>query len=306
MSGALRGTVQESAPRTTKHNTSPIKRIGAIAAVVAATAAMAACRPAHTESTPVSPSTVASPSKSPETPAVNRVPRSLPHVTLTPGPVQWGPYAFAHAGGRQEVDATGAKVTLSQERPYVSGDGHSLMELSVQTADQQQTVEVGWRVREETKGDTQPHLFVYHWVDGQTSCYNGCGFVQVSDEIHPGDPVEVGKTGDYGIAHKDGKWNVTYNGELVGYYPDELWDGRFPSAQLVQAFGEVATLPDQPCTDMGNGLPGSDPGAAHISNFALEGTTVQPNLSPLHTIPEYYSYGQSTPTSLYIGGAGGC
>ena len=34
-------------------------------------------------------------------------------------------------------------------------------------------------------GDEDPHLFVYHWVNRQTSCYNACGFVQYSKTIKP-------------------------------------------------------------------------------------------------------------------------
>lgn len=50
----------------------------------------------------------------------------------------------------------------------------------VQSEDGRHIVEVGWTVDRELNGDAQPHLFVYHWVDGQATCYNGCGFVQYS------------------------------------------------------------------------------------------------------------------------------
>lgn len=47
----------------------------------------------------------------------------------------------------------------------------------MQSSDQRQALEVGWKMDRGLNGDDTPHLFVFHWVDGARTCYNGRGFV---------------------------------------------------------------------------------------------------------------------------------
>ncbi|HET7529237.1 MAG TPA: neprosin family prolyl endopeptidase [Candidatus Saccharimonadales bacterium] len=223
-----------------------------------------------------------------------------------------GAYNFYYAGGRQYATATGATVTLSQAQPVVpeqvNAENHSLMELAVQSADGRQIVEVGWVVDKTMNGDDLPHLFVYHWVDGQTSCYNACGFVQLSSSTVPGQTVQAGVTGSYGINYSAGSWNITYNGAGLGYFPGSLWGGSFTSLGFVQVFGEVAVSVSSTtkCIQMGNALPGTNPGSAKISNFALVGSATPVALSPFATYPSSYSYGFASARGLNLGGPGSC
>jgi len=187
--------------------------------------------------------------------------------------------------------------------------GHTLVELSVGTSDGKQYVEVGWMLPA-ANGDQRPRLFVYHWVNGHTSCYNGCGFVQVSGSIHPGDPVAVGATGTYMINYSGGQWQVFYNGTEVGYFPTSLWSGTFTRAGFTQIFGEVASSTLPTCTQMGNGVYGSSGGSLLISGYTLIGSGNAPSLSP-YSLNNFngsrnsgYNYGGATPTSLRIGGPG--
>src|SRR5579871_1420661 len=88
---------------------------------------------------------------------------------------------YDYVYGQQRSNVTGVSVQMMQADPEIDPayDGaHSLQEISLQDSAQQQTVEVGWTVDRGVNGDALPHLFVYHWVNGGTSCYNGCGFVQ--------------------------------------------------------------------------------------------------------------------------------
>jgi hypothetical protein len=153
-------------------------------------------------------------------------------------------------------------------------------------------------------GDSKPHLFVFHWVDGEGTCYDACGFVQVSDTYYPGDTVKSGVTGKYKINHSDGKWNIYYNNEKVGYYPDSLWDGRFKKAGYIQVFGEVAKNSKGACIEMGNGTLGSKSGSTKISNFNLLGTTAGESLSPYTTLP--FEYGFASATGMSLGGSLSC
>jgi hypothetical protein len=223
-----------------------------------------------------------------------------------------GPFSFYYAGASQYVIAAGASATWTQAQPSVPEqtgiENHSLIEMSAQSKDGQQIVEVGWVVDKTMNGDDLPHLFVYHWVDRQTSCYNGCGFVQVSSSITPGQAITAGTTGSYSIKYSSNAWNIYYNGNLVGYYPESLWGGSFTQLGLVQVFGEVALNNNSTthCIQMGNGLAGTNSNSARISNFSLIGSGTAAALVPYQTADSSYSYGFATSTGLNIGGPGAC
>lgn len=235
----------------------------------------------------------------------NRVP---PAVSTSGQPRPSPETRFLYAGGMQFVEAAGASVEFTQDHPYTEFGDHSLVELAAQSRDGKHIVEVGWVADENINGNTLPHLFVFHWENSVPSCYNACGFVQVSDTIQPGDPVNVGETGTYGIEHVKSQWQISYNSELIGYYPDSLWleEGGFTSIGLIQAFGEVATNSTITCSDMGNGTYGGEKTATQISNYTLEGTMTPESLTPLQTDPALYSYQTMGATSISIGGPGAC
>ncbi|MDH6114575.1 hypothetical protein P3T36_000974 [Kitasatospora sp. MAP12-15] len=221
---------------------------------------------------------------------------------------------FSYVSGQQTTDANGAGVTMMQATPYVaSAQGHSLQELSVQDANQQSTVEVGWTVDPQVNGDYLPHLFVFHWVDGQVSCYNGCGFVPATGtSARPGMAVTSGAAATYQIDHDAGTqaWWIYYNGQAVGDFPDSLWQDptthadTFTRAQLVSAFGEVADPDPVSRSWMGNGSCGSWSDSSAISGYQLYGSADQPNLTVRATDPGSYNSGSATATSFQLGGSG--
>ncbi|MGA8113318.1 MAG: neprosin family prolyl endopeptidase [Actinocatenispora sp.] len=215
--------------------------------------------------------------------------------------------AYTYVYGRQSVATDGANVSLQQATPSLAGgDYHSLAELAVQSADGNQIVEIGWTVDQGLNGDTQPHLFVFHWIDLQATCYNGCGFVSTSSSIHAGDAVASGQTGTYKIVHANGQWQTWYNGTEVGYFPDSEWGNRYTRAGLVQAFGEVSSATETPCTDMGNGTFGSAAGSAQIGGYSLINGASGASLSVADTNASWYDHGATTATSFRFGGPGAC
>jgi Neprosin len=149
-----------------------------------------------------------------------------------------------------------------------SSDGaYANLEISVQSADGQQIVEVGWTVDRTVNGDDDPHLFVYHWVDRVPSCYNACGWVQYSKTTTPGDTMPKDVTRRFGIQHANGGWWVAYDTEWIGYFPDALWNGTYTRSGVQQFFGEVASSSTKPCSQMGNGLDANrEAGAARIGS----------------------------------------
>lgn len=214
---------------------------------------------------------------------------------------------YNYVAGRQYADASGAEVTMRIARPELDQadrDGHSLQELAVQSADGTQIVEVGWTVDRGLNGDAAPHLFVYHWVDGATSCYNGCGFVPTSGRVRAGMRLPAGTLVTLRINHAADRWRISVDGSVFGYFPDTLWGGRFTRLGLVQAFGEVASTSVPTCNDMGTGHYAGARRASVIERFRLLDSTTPIGLSMLVTSPRWYTAAAETPTSFRLGGPG--
>ncbi|WP_441247915.1 neprosin family prolyl endopeptidase [Kitasatospora sp. McL0602] len=230
-----------------------------------------------------------------------------PAATAGTGPVCWFGACYDYVSGRQITDTAGASVRMLQSAPEIKpGDteSHSLQELALQSADRKSTVEIGWTVDLGLNGDTRPHLFVYHWVDGAESCYNGCGFVQVSRSAKAGMTVGAGSSARFAIQNVKGDWWVFYNDQAVGYFPGSLWNGAYNRAQVVTAFGEVAHAAGATCEDMGDGWAADSRRSSWIDSYYLVGATDSPALTVSATSPELYSSASPTATSFHLGGAG--
>lgn len=210
------------------------------------------------------------------------------------------------------ISAAGASVSITQAQPKVgSQDYHSLTELAIESADGQQVVEIGWLVAPGINQDSLTHLFVYHWVNGAESCYNGCGFVQTSTTYKAGGLIKINTVGTYSIHYNSGKWILKYNGSQLGYFPESLWGGSFTKAGIVQAFGEVASSSaTTPLTQMGNGILGTKSGSAVISKFNLIGTqNTQTLYYAADQAPSVYTIGSYNTAcklscSMHYGGPG--
>ena len=186
-------------------------------------------------------------------------------------------FHYSVASQAAETDGSYANITIGKPALDKS-DYHSLAEIAVQSADGQQIVEVGWNVDRVVNGDDDPHLFVYHWVNRETSCYNGCGFKQYSSNLKPGDTLPYDVTKKFGVQYYAGNWWVAFDSEWIGYFPEALWNAKsvkFSRSGLVQIFGEVAAQTETPCTDMGNGQPPEKETAARVASISLlNGPTV--------------------------------
>lgn len=205
--------------------------------------------------------------------------------------------SYSYVGAYDTTRTPGATALLPQAQPKLAEPttGHSLAEVTVQAAGQQQTVEVGWTV-DDAGGDRRPHLFVFAWVNGRGLGYDCCGYVQTGRTWAPGDHVKPGISARYSIRHDNGKWWISYQGGRIGYYPDRLWSGHFTHGQVSQAFGEVAS--DGPGgTEMINGRTDKK-----ISDFHLLGATTP---APTYYAPKShasYRLGRHGPTWFYLGG----
>ena len=153
-------------------------------------------------------------------------------------------------------------------------------------------------------GDPTPRLFVFHWVNGIGTCYDACGWVQVSATHMPGMPVTIGALAHYEIEYIKGNWWIGYQGQWMGYFPGSLWSGSFTRVGLTQWFGEVASARAVPMNDMGDGVRGSVTGSASINDITLVGgPTATPDGFTI-TNTAYYDVGHTGPTSFRFGGPG--
>ena len=194
------------------------------------------------------------------------------------GAVAFAPAAVAkyyYSGAYQFVISPGTSAFITQHLPWLlPSDYHSLAEMAVQSADTRQIVEVGWTVDREVNGDDNPHLFVYHWVDGAGTCYNGCGWVQASPTRFPGMRLAYDGTAfQYMIQYREGNWWIGYLGEWIGYFPGSLWNGIYTQSGLIQWFGELAAAAGTtlPLSSIGNYYPGTsgNPNTAQMSQISF-------------------------------------
>ncbi len=228
--------------------------------------------------------------------------------TAPTGVCQLGACYYYVGASQSNFSGTGASVSIAQADPKVgTSDMHSLAELAVQSPDGQQIVEVGWVVANQINGDNLAHLFVYHWVNRVSSCYNGCGFVALKGTYYAGEPIQAGTTGKFKIQYSNNQWQIYYNNTELGYYPESLWGGYFIKTGLIQVFGEVAASMTQlPKTQMGNGVLGSKVKSAFFHSFSLIGTSQKPALSEysVGVTATAYSNGSNKTNGFRFGGPG--
>ena len=249
------------------------------------------------------------PTQKPECPG-GQVPQPLssPNVSnashFLPSPHQAHIAAGYHyVYGLQFATAAGGEANFSQHTPYLNTkDDHTLGELAAQSADGNQIVEIGWTVDRGVNGDAKPHLFVFSWVNRIPNCYNGCGFVQYSNTFRPGQVVAGnGVSYLYAIEYYQGNWWVYSQNQWLGYFPESIWSSKhvtFTQVGLVQWFGEVSSEGGIK-TQMGDGIFGTKPGSATITNAALittPTTAKAANLSITDTNPTCYNHRSITTT----------
>jgi len=225
--------------------------------------------------------------------------------------------AYYYAGAYQFVISQGSSAFLTQHLPWLMPtDAHSLAEMAVQSTDRRQIVEVGWIADRFGYGDENLHLFVYHWVNGVETCYNGCGWVQFSAARFPGMRLKNdGLASQYMIHYRDGNWWIGYQGEWIGYYPGSLWSGTYTSSGVIQWFGELAADPtvNPPLSSIGNYYPGTsgNPFTAQITEITLldsaGGVQGPATLTFLTSVNSawYNSSVGSVPNGFWYGGHGG-
>lgn len=178
-------------------------------------------------------------------------------------------YYYGSAGFVRNADGGGMTTVIARpEYVNTGGSGHSLNEIAIQAGENNgDIVELGWLVSSDQYGDSDPHIFVYHWIGGVGQCYDGCNWQQYSSTYHPGQNIGalVGREVYNGYVFYEGNWWAWFDNQWLGYFPGSEWNGKFTKSALIQWFGEVASLNGiPPKTDMGTGVFPPSNSAAHM------------------------------------------
>jgi hypothetical protein len=178
-------------------------------------------------------------------------------------------YYYASAALQRSADGGGMTISVDHPAYVNSGSGgHSLDEIAIQAGTNNgNIIELGWLVSTDQNGDADPHIFVFHWVNGNLTCYNGCGWQQFSNTYYPSQNVSalLGRDVYIGYVFYEGNWWAWFDDQWLGYFPGSLWQNTFTKNALIQWFGEVASnngIP--PKTQMGDGTLPPPPAAAHM------------------------------------------
>nr|BBH85745.1 hypothetical protein KTC_04960 [Thermosporothrix sp. COM3] len=223
---------------------------------------------------------------------------------------------YHYVTGIQNVESLGTPADFTQHQPYLSSqDYHTLAEIAALNYGPhgRQIVEIGWTVdRAVNNGDDKPHLFVFSWVNDQGNCYNGCGFVQVSNAHYPGMQLASdGSLHHYAIYHYQGNWWLNYDNDWIGYFPDSIWTSKgedFSKTTQLQWFGEVASGGGSH-TQMGNGIFGSQNGSARIQSmyvYTTANTAVTANVNVSAGETSCFDYGWIQQPNAFRYGGPGC
>lgn len=257
----------------------------------------------------------------------SEAPKGLPNKLSAKAPLTPNP-GYKYATGAQPLSvaeaADGVSVDMSVSKPFLAdtqqGDSHSVLELAVQAPDPITSLrnvnEIGVNVDPTVNGDKDPHLFVYHWINGAETCYNGCGwFDAVGCSPCAGDALtgDIGTTKKFEWQHIGTAWWARYNNNYVGAYPDSEWASGFTKIRTVQAFGELYVANsnnnsddgDESCSDMGSGALAGAGASTNIQNYTLTNSMATPNFQQSVTsVPGIWGYTQPSPTYIRVGGPG--
>jgi hypothetical protein len=238
--------------------------------------------------------------------------------------VSWYNGCFYYASAGLSRAADGGGMTISVNRPAYNGSGdqpapspeygHSLDEIAVQggTANGN-IVELGWFVSPRQYADSDPHIFVYHWVNQTLTCYDDCGWQQVSSTYAPGRNISalIGNEVYVGYVFYRGNWWAWFDDQWMGYFPSSLWTNAYNKSGLIQWFGEVDSYNGvPPKAQMGNGILPPNPAAARMFTLCDVDAKAwvcwirdQQLVGPA-TVPKYYDIGRVGFGDTRYGGPG--
>jgi hypothetical protein len=204
------------------------------------------------------------------------------------------PPVFSYVGEAYHRSSPAVSAVLPVARPRLAPQAdHSLAELSVESADHRDIVEVGWVRSRGIAGG--PRLFVSYWAAGRD--HVDAGFRPASAAYRPFQELRPGTSVRLGLSYAAGGWNISVQGHRIGSFPGRLWGGGFRKASAEQAFGEVESY-GRSRTDMIDGRTDRA-----ITGFRLNGAAT-PAGSFYSSAADGYYLGAHGATWFRLGGPG--
>ena len=149
-------------------------------------------------------------------------------------------------GDADTTSTTEANVNLPINAQTVSNaklEEHSLFEMSMSNASgaSGNIIEIGVTTDLPLNGDSNPHWFVYSWINGMGQGYDSSShFVSQIGSFWATSLSSVeGTSEEVEFQYNAPNWDLDLNGTAAGYFPGSEWSGAFTASSVTQVFGEV-------------------------------------------------------------------
>lgn len=179
------------------------------------------------------------------------------------------PHCYNYNGFYQDFSAdpaTNTSVETMIGKPYVHDitlpRAHSLAEVSVQSSDVLDAVELGWIVDKGRRADGNPTLWAGHWINGSFKGYDTAFVDYAPNPINLGAGLPKPVVKQFGVHQTATAFWVYYDNVAVAYVPKSRWtpggvvrpfNASVADFYYVKWFNEIANTETQPCDDMGTG-----------------------------------------------------
>jgi hypothetical protein len=213
----------------------------------------------------------------------------------------------------------------TNQQPYVAvSNSHSIGQMWLSDESDigpkgPSTIEMGWIEAPGQYPDVETHLFLAmsdlgNYKEGGYIGLSTIPWVQVSGSVYPNMIItHDDRVHGYAIEERSGNWWYYYDGTWIGYVPHSAWKKHFPNVNEIEVGGEVFTPEFSTCTDMGNGLYGTQANSAGVVftwwlNHSL-GKIAEFSEANMTDVKQYTD-GQWSPAtnadSFHYGGPGWC
>jgi hypothetical protein len=157
-----------------------------------------------------------------------------------------GTAGYLYVGDADTTSTTEANVDLPINAQTISDakvDEHSLFEMSMSNefGASGNIIEIGVTTEIGLNGDSNPHWFVYSWINGVGQGYDSSShFVsQIGSFWGTSLSAVEGTSEEVEFQFNAPNWDLDLNGTAAGYFPGSEWSGAFTASSVTQVFGEV-------------------------------------------------------------------
>ena len=166
-------------------------------------------------------------------------------LTFAAIPANVAKAGYLYVADYDSTPTTGALVNLPINAQTVSIEpDHSLFEMALMYTPSGgigDTIEIGVTTDPALNGDSNPHWFVFSWINGTPRAYDsGSDFVSDIGNFWSTPLTSAEGTSErVGFSYSTNDWWLTLNGVTAGYFPGSEWGGVFTKSSTIEVYGEV-------------------------------------------------------------------